>query len=190
MSELTTSDILGGAVTDGTAPAPYATWGGQLWSRESASAKRTELMADPAYTAAALNDTAKQAELSALWQIENYGTAPQPSENFGDIERQMDDRAGRELASYAEHLRQSVDFTDEQIHDIIHRRPISIGEKQFHERQLSILKSDREFVARYLRGDREAVLKMQTHISGTALPVGTAEQEQAWRARYPFKKAG
>jgi hypothetical protein len=46
-----------------------------------------------------------------------------------------------------------------------------------------------DFVARYLKNDRDAVLKMRTHVSAAALPVGTLEQIKAWQARHQFKGA-
>lgn len=191
MSDIATTEIVNPAASPGTTPAePFISWQGQPWSRESAGARRTALLNDKAYADAAKNgDSARCQELAALWQIEHYGSAPQPPQTFGDVERQMEDRASRETAEYAEHLRTTVNFSEQQVNEIVNRRPIPDAQHRWHQQQLATLKSDRDFVARYLRGDREAVFEMRRHISATALPVGTLAEIQAWEARYGLKGA-
>lgn len=184
-------NIAGSAASPGTAATePFIMWQGQPWSRESAGARRTALLNDKAYADAARTGNATHCqELAALWQIEHLGSAPQPPQTFGDVERQMADRVSRETAEYAEHLRTTVNFSEQQVNEIVNRRPIPETEHRWHQQQLATLKSDRDFVARYLRGDREAVFEMRRHISATALPVGTLAEIQAWEARYGLKGA-
>lgn len=170
---------------------PLIWFQGQPYSRESAAARRNELMADASYREAAANgDATRQQELAALFQISRFGSAPTPPpENFDQVRAEMDTRAGRERAAYAEGLRQSGAYTDEQIHEIINQRPIPLEQKRYHEQELAALKKDREFVARYLRGDRDAVREMKRHIAGSSLPVGTLDQINAWKEAHPFRGA-
>lgn len=172
-------------------PEPYIFWNGQPYSRESAAAERASLIADKSFTDAALQGSPEhQQRLSALWQITHFGSAPTPPpENFDQVRAEMDSRAGRERAQFAEGMRQSGAYTDEQIHQVVNGRPIPAEEKRWHEQQLKLLKSDRELVRRYLNGEHTAVQKMRLHISGAAMRVGTLDEIKAWEAAHPFRKS-
>jgi hypothetical protein len=73
-----------------------------------------------------------------------------------------------------------------QVHQILGGRPIPAAEREFHDQRFEVLKKDVEFMQRWSRGDREAVLEMKLHASGRKLPVGTLEQIQDWDRRHPF----
>jgi len=170
-------------------PEPPIYWNGQPWSRESAAAQRQELANNADYVRALLDgDVAKQKEMAALYQIER-GVAPTPrASSAEDVEAQMQSRAQAAAEQHGAALRAQADFTDEQIHTIVGQRPILADERQWHINQLNRLKQDKEFVRRYLDGDRDAGLKMRLHTAASVLPIGTLADIERWEAANPLPK--
>jgi hypothetical protein len=170
------------------APEPILYYQGQPTSREQAAATRTALMADPAFAKAAIDgDTAKQAQLRDLYMLER-GVQPMaaaPMETADDVEIQQLDRAAREGRVHIESVRRTAGWTDAQVNEIVHQRPISAGERAWHEQQLALLMRDKEAVKRYLDGDRQMAIEFRRHQIGRKLPVGTAADLEAWERAHP-----
>jgi hypothetical protein len=188
MSDTTSTPAPQPAPSSTPAPTPPIFWNGQPWTPDLASARRTELLADSKYCEAARNgDAAKQTELSQLYLIER-GIAPSPPpESVDDVEIRVLDRAAREQAIHAETLKQTADFTPEQIHQITNGRPIPAEEKRIAERRLAALQKDKGFVERYLNGDREARTQMAAAaIAARGLPTAKNLAEiEDWQKRFP-----
>lgn len=189
MTEASPAPGAGAAVEP--APQPHIFYNGQPYSPESAAAERTSLMADKSFVDAALRGSPEhQQRLGALWQIANTGRAPnQPPQDVAAVMENMTEQEAERREQYGESLWQSGAYTAEQVYEIVNQRPIPAAEQRYHQEELASLKKDPEFVARYLRGDRDAVREMKRHISGAALPIGTLEEIEAWEAAHSFRKS-
>jgi hypothetical protein len=172
-------------------PQPLVMFQGQPYNSESAGAERARLMADGEYAKAALNGSVEhQQRLSALWQIEHWGRSPDPAPtNFAEARAQTDQRDHEERRAVSAAFFQNQGLTARQVHEVQNRRPCLQGEHDWHQQQLSLLKSDRSFTAKYLAGDREARALFTRHVQGAAFPIGTLDQIKAWEAAHPYPEA-
>ena len=171
-----------------SAPQPLLWHNGVAYTQQSADAKRTELMKNADYVRAALDgDTGKAKELADLYMLAR-GHVPAPPQDAPDVLQQMQNRAQTAAEQHAAALRSHADFTDGQVHQIVGQRPILADERQWHINQLNRLKQDKEFVRRYLDGDRDAGLKMRLHTAGSVLPIGTLAEIERWEAAHPMPK--
>jgi hypothetical protein len=176
-------------MSDVAAPAPQpqslVMFQGQPYNSESAGAERARLMADPAFSKAALDGNVEhQQRLAALYSIEHWHRAPQPPQTPEQVFAQMDDAAAERLESYGNSLQASTALTPDQIREIVNNRPIPVEERNFHEQQWNLLKKDPGLVKRYLSGDAEVRARFDKHAFGRKMRTGTIEEIEAWRKAY------
>jgi hypothetical protein len=160
---------------------------GQRITPEAAAQTRASLMADPKFSAAAIGgDKEKLQQLAALWQLERSIQPPAPTTE-AEIRDQGISRYERDRAAHTAALRSAAEgITDEQVRQIQLGRPIPREEKEIAVRHLETLKRDKDFVRRYLDGDRAAGLEMRlTTIAARALPIGSLDQIKAWEQAHP-----
>ena len=173
--------------TPAPAPTPilYGT-DGQPIDAATAAAERASLLGNPTYAKEALTDPEKQRHLKNLWQLER-GIQPPPAETVEQVQQQTTDRLERDRLMHASALRSAAEgITDEQVRQIQLGRPIPREERGIAVRHLAALQRDKDFVRRYLDGDRQAALEMKlTAIAARGMPVGTLEDIRAWEAAHP-----
>jgi hypothetical protein len=159
---------------------------GQRITPEAAAQTRASLMADQKFSAAALaGDKEKLSQLAALWQLERSIQPPAPTTE-ADVERVTLDRAEQQRAADTSALQHTAAFTPEQINEIVNLRPIPAAEKEYHQRELELLKKDAGAVKLYLAGDREMSTRFKLHAIGArGLPVARDLAEiEDWQRRF------
>jgi hypothetical protein len=168
-------------------PIPTLTFEGQLISPADAARTREGLMASPEFAKEALTDPEKQSRLAQLYLLSRGVQPSAPAATVKDVEQQTNDRMERDRLMHVESLRRSADgISEEQLHQIVNGRPIPAEEQKIAQRHLAALQKDRDFVRRYLDGDRQAALEMKlTSIAARGMPVGTLEQIRAWERQNP-----
>lgn len=155
------SNIASSAVSPGTAAAePFIYWQGQPFSRESAATKRTELMADPKFVAAATNgDVEKQAQLAALWQIARTGSAPDaPPANIADIVAGMTKADQERAAQMHEWQRARIAPQDDVQALEFERGEATAIQKEAARRNIDRAKRDPDLARKIIAGDGAARL--------------------------------
>lgn len=137
---------------------PLMFYQGQPISREGAAARLEALRADPEFQARiAEKDASAFSENTKLWRLANGMPAdPQPPASPDEVRSQMQDRDlqldDARLSTWEKHIRMNDTMRFE------HRR--GLVTQQQHEdaqRELQRLKGDREFCAKVLAGNVDAV---------------------------------
>jgi hypothetical protein len=136
--------------------------------------------------------TPEVAAAKALWDKLHKLAFPTPQasspEQIKDMPAHHDIRRQAEMNSQHGMRMRADGYTDLQIHQILGGRPIPADERGYHEQRFQVLKNDREFMARWSKGDRDAILEMKKHASARKLPVGTVAECEAWDRAHPFRR--
>jgi hypothetical protein len=160
-------------------------------SPDQAQARRDHLAADQKFQdRIAAKDAAAFEEHTKLWRVA-HGMSPEPQVPINAM-NVMTETIGRELQSVqmrAESLR-GDGLNETQIYEYLNGRPMPLGQRQIHERELRVLKSDTGFVQRYLAGDLAARAEMRRHNTALTMRVGTLDEINAWERAHLGKKPG
>ena len=133
-------------------------------------------------------DATAFAEVTRLGRIAR-SMPPEPVAPINQMDV-MTESVGRELESVqmrAESLRNDG-FTELQVYEYLNDRPMPLAQRQYHDRELRVLKSDADFVRRYLAGDLSARAEMRRHTSALTMRVGTLDEINAWEAAHKGRK--
>lgn len=177
-------------MTDTTAiPEPFALYQGQPISREQAGAQLAALRADPKFLERIeARDANAFAENTRLYRLSIGMTAePQAPINAMDV---MTESVGRELQDVqmrAESLRNDG-FSPVQIYEYLNDRPMPLAQREIHQRELQALKSDPDFVRRFLGGNLSARAEMRRVTAALTMRVGTLDEINAWEAAHKGRK--
>jgi hypothetical protein len=106
-----------------------------------------------------------------------------------EVEKQTEDRIEREHLTHASALRSMAEgISEDQINQIMNGRPIPKEEKEIAQRHLAALQRDKDFVRRYLDGDRAAALEYKlTSVAARGMPVGSLAEIEAWERAHARK---
>jgi hypothetical protein len=96
-----------------------------------------------------------------------------------DVMEQMQGRALQLAEQHQDSLLESG-ISPQGTYEYLNSRPIPAAEKEYHERELRCLKSDPDFVKKYLAGNLEARDTMRRHTVGSVMPVGSLQDIQNW----------
>lgn len=155
--------------------------GDAITTADDASVRIDQLKADPQFMdRIKAGDPAAFAKHTKLWRIQHGMTpTPQPPQHSGDVMEQMQGRA-LHLAEQLQEQLLDTGIGPEGVYQYMNSRPIPLAEKEFHEREIRRLKSDPEWVKKYLAGNLEARDTMRRHTVGSVMRTGTIDEIRQW----------
>src|SRR5262249_45010769 len=145
------------------------------------AAQMEALKADPKFMErVSARDPEAFSQYNQLWRISRGLTPePEPPQTAVHVGAEADERVMRDLQQHSDVLRRQG-FDENQINEIVGRRPITMQERDWHQNQINILKRDHAFMQRWAAGDIEAIQKIQRHSVALSLPIGTLEDIERW----------
>jgi hypothetical protein len=156
-----------------------------------AMAMRERLVADTEYMKDWKTDNGKQSTLGYLRWVAT-GNPPElwgaPPETPSDIHMQENDRAQLQIDQHAAALRTQYPLlTDQQIHEITNRRPLTAEQKDWFARQYDMKFKD---AAHWDRHDHQANGERFLFSAAKSAPFARdLAEQQAWDKVFPFKGA-
>jgi len=148
---------------------------------ETAAQRMEDLKASPEFMAkVAAKDPAAFDEYNKAWRVA-HGLTPEPlpPQSPTDVDTERDARVVAAVQQHAAVLRRQG-FNDDQVTEIVGRRPITLQEREFHQNQIERLRRDQAFMARWSNGDIEAIHTIQKHSIALSLPTGTLQDIERW----------
>ena len=154
--------------------------GDTITTADDASVRMDRLKADPQFmNRVKAGDAAAFQEHTKLWRIAHGMTpTPQPPRHTGDLMKEMQGHALQLAEQHHENLLEGG-IGPEGVYQYMNGRPIPPEEKEIHIREIKRLKSDKEFIRKYLDGNLEARETMRRHHIGSVMRTGTIEDIRA-----------
>ena len=112
-----------------------------------------------------------------------------PPQTAEGVAAEMQQRAVEFQGQQADVLR-LAGCNEQQVFEIMSLRPLTPEQKREAEFRFERMKQDRDWQARWLRGDREAKLDLALLSAARAMPTATLAEQEAWDRANPFPARG